>query len=229
MMSQLPPAETSGQAFIKLALEEKVLRFESFTTVTGRKRPYFFSTDMFSSGVPFAAFVNYYVNELLAVKPDFEGLFGLAYKAIPLVCSVAIGLSRRRRDRSFTYNRKGMQDARGKNILVGASLKGRIFVLDDTIGAGKSMREAIGIIRENNAIFAGALVSFDREERSQTGLSTIQELRQEYGVPVLALATLTDLLGYLQIIREAGYYKGINDVIAGMETYRAKYGIRGAV
>jgi len=62
------------------------------------------------------------------------------------------------------------------------------------------------------------LVALDRQERGQGPLSAIQEIEQQYGIPVQALMTMTDLMNYLK-------KENRMDDLARMQSYRAEFGI----
>ena len=82
-------------------------------------------------------------------------------------------------------------------MIVGAALKGKVLIVDDVITDGGAKREAIELIRAHGAVAAGVLIAFDRMERGRGERSAVQELEQEFGIPVVAIATLDDLLALL--------------------------------
>lgn len=88
------------------------------------------------------------------------------------------------------------------------------------ISAGTSVRESVEIIRANGAEPAGVAIALDRMERGQGELSATQEVAQKFGLPVVAIASLDDLLGFL-----AGS-PDLADNLTRVEAYRAQYGVR---
>ena len=146
-------------------------------------------------------------------------LFGPAYKGIPLVAALAMALAQRGRNYPFAYNRKEAKDHGEGGSLVGAPLKGRVLIVDDVISAGTSVRESVELIRAAGATPAGVVIALDRMERGQGELSAVQEVERDYGIPVIAVASLTDLLAYLQQRPEFAVHQ------ASVTRYREQYGI----
>jgi orotate phosphoribosyltransferase len=123
-------------------------------------------------------------------------LFGPAYKGIALAAATAIALAERhQRDLPFAFNRKEAKSHGEGGLLIGAALRGRVLIVDDVITAGTAIRESIGLIRAEGAEPAGVLIALDRQERGQSELSAVQEVEREFGIPVIAIARLDDLLG----------------------------------
>lgn len=155
----------------------------------------------------------------------FDVIFGPAYKGIPLATHASAALSVLGYDVPWAFNRKEAKDHGEGGLIVGASLEGRrVLIVDDVITAGTALGEAIEIIEKAGGIPFGAVVAFDRMEKGKEGdLSAVQESRRKYGIPVVAIATLQDLLGYLEKFPEE---IGENaDWLAGrIEEYRAQYG-----
>jgi orotate phosphoribosyltransferase len=109
--------------------------------------------------------------------------------------------------------------------IVGAPLKGkRVLIVDDVVTAGTAKREAIQKIRKEGGIVVGILVALDRLEKlpapngddSTPMPSAIGEIRKEYGIPVLSILTLDDIIGGLKGTAS-------EEDIRRMEEYRAKY------
>ena len=97
----------------------------------------------------------------------------------------------------YCYNRKKEKDHGEGGTLVGARLAGRVLIVDDVISAGTSVRESVELIRAAGATPAGVLIALDRQERGQGALSAVQEVERDYGIPVVSVATLTDLIAFL--------------------------------
>jgi len=94
------------------------------------------------------------------------------------------------------------------------------LIIDDVISAGTSVRESIETIRAAGADPCGVVIALDRMERGQDELSAVQEVRCNYGIPVVSIATLDDLLGYLQ--GEAEMMQNL----AAVRSYRNRYGVK---
>lgn len=183
--------------FIALACRKGVLRFGSFITKAGRQSPYFFNAGLFDDGASFRELCGFYARAIEASGLACDMLFGPAYKGIPLVAGTAIRLAECGRSLPFAFNRKEAKDHGEGGTLIGAPLAGRVLILDDVISAGTSVRESVNIIRAAGAEPAGVVIALDRMERGSGALSAVQEVRQQYGIPVIAVATLEDLIAYL--------------------------------
>ncbi|KAG5461355.1 MAG: orotate phosphoribosyltransferase [Olpidium bornovanus] len=211
--------------FVEFAIQHSVLRFGSFTLKSGRVSPYFFNAGLFSSGSALASVGRHYAAAVADASSafDFDVLFGPAYKGIPLAVSCAVALADRHgRDVPVAFNRKEKKDHGEGGNLVGAPLEGkRVLVLDDVITAGTAIREAVGVIKEAGGTLAGVIVAIDRQEKGAgaAGDSAVREVEREFGVPVRAIVTLSDVLEHLQ--GKPGYENVIRDI----RNYREQYGI----
>jgi orotate phosphoribosyltransferase len=196
--SRIPnPVLQSQREFLDLAIARNALRFGDFTLKSGRVSPYFFNAGLFDSGAALALLGRAYADAAVQADVRFDMLFGPAYKGIVLAALTAAALAERHgRDVPFAYNRKEAKDHGEGGTLVGASLKGRVLIVDDVITAGTAIREALALLREHGAEPAGVLIALDREERGQGTLSATQELSAEFGIPTIAIARLSDLLAY---------------------------------
>jgi len=204
--------------FISYALDCGVLKFGEFTLKSGRTSPYFFNTGLFNTGAQLGKLGGFYAQALVQseLKPDI--LYGPAYKGIPLVSTTAIAYAQLTgKDIPFAFNRKEAKDHGEGGLIVGAALQGRVLILDDVITAGTSVRESIAIIEGANATPAGVLIALDRQEKGLDDRSAVQEVVQNYGIPVISIINLGDIFEYLQEKSSANL-----DAIA---SYRSLYGI----
>jgi len=208
-----------SREFIKLACDKGVLRFGEFITKAGRKSPYFFNAGLFDDGASFGALCGFYARAIVAAGIDANMLFGPAYKGIPLVAGTAMRLAERGVNLPYCFNRKEAKDHGEGGNLVGAPLAGRVLILDDVISAGTSVRESVEIIRANGAVPAGVVIALDRMERGSGALSAVQEVQAQYEMPVVAVATLNDLIDFL------GDSEALNANLAAVKAYRAEYGV----
>ena len=186
------------QDFIRFAVGRKVLCFGEFQTKAGRLSPYFFNAGLFNDGDSLRNLSQFYAQAIQAAEVPFDMLFGPAYKGIPLAAGTAIALAEQGRNVPYCYNRKEAKDHGEGGSTVGAKLEGRVLIIDDVISAGTSVRESIDLIRNAGAEPCAVVIALDRMERGLGELSAVQEVREIYAIPVIAIATLTDLLGYLQ-------------------------------
>jgi len=208
-----------SQDFIAFACDKGVLRFGEFKTKAGRLSPYFFNAGLFDDGASLARLCDFYAETILAAAIPHDMLFGPAYKGIPLAAGTAIALARRGRNLPFCFNRKEAKDHGEGGTLIGAPLAGRVLILDDVISAGTSIRESVNIIRAAGATPAGVVIALDRQERGQGELSAVQEVQQDFGLPVVAVASLADLIGYL------GGHAELERNLDAVTRYRENYGV----
>ena len=221
------PCETAGRMilpyqtdFIELCTRLGVLKFGSFKLKSGRESPYFFNAGLFSSGAAIAAVGNAYADAIVASDIRFDMLFGPAYKGIPLVTAATAALAEHHGiDLPFAFNRKEAKDHGEGGRIVGSPLQGRVLIVDDVITAGTAIRHSIEIIRAAGAHPAGVLLALDRQERGAVSpLSAVQEVREQFGMPVVAVISLSDLMQHMRIL-------GRDADLASMEAYRDRYGL----
>lgn len=184
--------------FIELAIQCQVIKFGEFTLKSGRISPYFFNAGRFYSGAALSELGCYYAQTIINSGIQFDGLFGPAYKGIPLVASVAIALAHEHSfNKPYSFNRKEAKEHGEGGSIVGAPLQGRILIIDDVITAGTAIRQSVNIIQQAKAEVAGIVLAFDRQERGQGTQSAVQELHADLKVPVLTIARFNDLREYV--------------------------------
>ena len=205
--------------FIEFACQQNVLRFGEFKTKSGRLSPYFFNAGLFNDGAALDKLCAFYARTLLASKLEFDVLFGPAYKGIPLATGTAIALAQAGRNTPFCFNRKEAKDHGEGGLLVGAPLQGRVLIIDDVITAGTAVNESVDIIKAAGATPAGVIIALDRMECGNGDMSAVQEVGIRHGIPVVAIATLTDLINYLRSHPELQAH------LAAVKEYRTQYGV----
>jgi orotate phosphoribosyltransferase len=205
--------------FIRLCLELGVLRFGEFTLKSGRVSPYFFNAGLFNTGHAIAGLGRHYARAAALSGIGFDMLFGPAYKGIPLVTATAAALAEHEHmNLPFAFNRKEAKDHGEGGSIVGAPLAGRVLIVDDVMTAGTAIRESVEIIRSHGATPAGVLIALDREERGQGERSAVQEVQESYGLPVVSVLRLRDLVEHLETA-------GDKDFLEAVRTYRSRYGV----
>ncbi|MBI5922778.1 MAG: orotate phosphoribosyltransferase [Betaproteobacteria bacterium] len=211
-----------SREFIEFACARSVLRFGEFKTKAGRLSPYFFNAGLFNDGASLARLCGFYARAILAAAIPCDMLFGPAYKGIPLVAGTAMALAGQGRNLPYCYNRKEAKDHGEGGMTIGAELAGRVLVVDDVISAGTSVRESVDIIRAAGATPAGVVIALDRMERGsgEEKRSAVQEVQQKFGMPVISVANLDDLIGFLQGSPE------LQQHLAAVTQYRAQYGAK---
>jgi orotate phosphoribosyltransferase len=225
-MKTTASADLLAQDFVKFAVAAGVLRFGEFRTKAGRLSPYFFNSGLFDDGAKLGRLAEFYARRLLGSGLDFDMLFGPAYKGITLASATAVELARLGRTVPFAHNRKEAKAHGEGGLMVGAPLKGRVVIIDDVITDGASKRESVEMIRAAGSAPAAVLIAMDRQERvgaddNLSDVSAVEIFVQSYGLPVLAIATLSDLLQYLQ----TGDDPALGAHLAGVQAYRERYGI----
>jgi orotate phosphoribosyltransferase len=212
--------------FIQFALEANVLSFGEFKTKAGRLSPYFFNAGGFNDGARLSALGCYYAKALQESGLEFDMLYGPAYKGITLAAATAIALADAGRNVPYAYNRKEAKDHGEGGSLVGAPVKGKVVIIDDVISAGTSVRESVKLIRDAGGEPSAVLIALDRMEKSGTATeigdkSAVQAVEQEFGLPVVAIANLADLMAFLT----ASSSTELTSFLPAVKAYREKYGI----
>jgi orotate phosphoribosyltransferase len=215
-----------AQDFVQFAVEAGVLRFGEFKTKAGRLSPYFFNAGGFDDGAKLGRLAGFYARRLIDSGLQFDMLFGPAYKGITLAAAVAIELARLGRNVPYAYNRKEAKDHGEGGTLVGAPVRGRVLVIDDVISAGTSVRESIAMITAAGATPCGVAIALDRQEKGSEGgvdtaRSAVQVVRGQLKLDVASIATLQDLLQYLQSTGAAELAQHLPRVA----DYRDRYGV----
>ena len=224
-MSTNAKPDALAQDFVRFAVEAGVLRFGEFKTKAGRLSPYFFNSALFDDGTKLARLAEFYARRLFASGLAFDMLFGPAYKGITLAAATAMALAQMGRSVPFAFNRKEAKAHGEGGTLVGAPLRGRVVIVDDVITDGASKRESVELIRQAAAEPAAVLIALDRMERSGTddqlsASSAVTDFELAYGLPVIAIATLTDLLQVLQSSADPA----LSSHLARVAAYRERYG-----
>jgi orotate phosphoribosyltransferase len=211
--------------FIDLAMSREALRFGSFKLKSGRESPYFFNAGLFSDGQAAAVLGRCYAAALLRSGLEFDVLFGPAYKGIPLVATTAVALAEHHgRNVPFAFNRKESKSHGEGGNVVGASLRGRVVIVDDVITAGTAIRESLDIIRGAGAQPVAVALALDRQERGQGERSAVQELEAEQGLKCVSVITLAALIEALS--SGAGQPSRISaDQLTALKAYRERYGV----
>jgi orotate phosphoribosyltransferase len=219
-------ADNLAKDFVSFSVEAGVLRFGEFKTKAGRLSPYFFNSGLFDDGAKLGRLAEFYARRLLASGIEFDMLFGPAYKGITLASATAVALAGLGRNVPFCHNRKEAKDHGEGGLMVGAPLKGRVVIIDDVITDGASKRESVEMIRAAGAEPVSVLIAMDRMERkgsddNLSARSSVEEFEAAYGMPVLAIATLGDLLQYLQTNDDPA----LRSHLARVTAYRDRYGV----
>ena len=203
------------EEFIHFMVRSGVLTFGDFVTKSGRKTPYFVNTGNYKTGAQAARLGDYYAACIQEHMPEgITALFGPAYKGIPLAVTAAASLYRNYdRDLPYCFNRKEAKD-HGE----GGSM----------VGYKPQVRESIELFKHVADVHIDALfVSVDRMERGTRECTTLDELREDYGIQVYPIVTIRDVMECLHNKPVDGKVYIDDAMLARMEEYLATYGAKG--
>ncbi len=211
--------QTFQRDFLRFAIDSGVLRFGSFTLKSGRTSPYFFNAGLFDSGAALSRLGRFYAEAIVASGIGFDLLYGPAYKGIPLAAATAIALAEQHgRDIPYAFNRKEAKDHGEGGSIVGRPLAGDVLIIDDVITAGTSVRESVEIIIAAGARPRGVAIALDRREAGRGARSAVEEVRERFGIPVVSIVTVDELIAFLA---EDG---GNAAILGALQSYRAEVG-----
>lgn len=216
------PVRDYQAEFIDFAIRNKVLQFGAFTLKSGRASPYFFNSGLFNDGASIGQLGKFYLRAVEHAGLRFDMLFGPAYKGIPLVTAVAIAYAQElARPLPYSFNRKEEKDHGEGGVVAGAPLRGAALIIDDVVTAGTSVHYSIDLIQRHGARPAAVVIALDRQERGRddAAVSAIEEIKQRYGIPVVPIITLNDLIEFLQ--KNPGHSTELAEILR----YRSEYGI----
>ncbi|UTW47913.1 orotate phosphoribosyltransferase [Bacterioplanoides sp. SCSIO 12839] len=213
--------QTYQKEFIEFAIQQGVLKFGEFTLKSGRVSPYFFNAGLFNTGGALAKLGRFYAAALEASGLEYDVVFGPAYKGIPLATTLTVALADQyNKDMPYVFNRKEAKTHGEGGNLVGSPLTGRVLIVDDVITAGTAIREVMAMINDaEGATPAAALIALNRQEKGNGELSAIQEVERDFGMPVISIVNLNQVLDYVSEDPELSQYA---DAISA---YREQYGV----
>lgn len=218
------------QAFIEFMVKSNVLTFGDFTAKSGRKTPYFVNTGNYKTGEQIAKLGEFYADCIKQNAPDFDVMFGPAYKGIPLVVTTASAMyTKYKTDTNYCFNRKEDKDHGEGGSMVGYKLqdKQKVLIIEDVITAGTAIRESLPMLQACADVeVVGLVISVDRMEKGQGEQSAVQEIFQNYGIKTFPLVTVHEII-------EALYNKPVDGKIyiddeqkQRMEAYIEQYGVK---
>ena len=206
--------------FIDNAINSGALKFGQFELKSGRTSPHFFNAGEFYTGNALAALGRCYASSIVDSGIEFDVLFGPAYKGITLAAATSVALAEHHGiDVPYCFNRKEAKAHGEGGTLVGAPLKGKVLIIDDVITAGTAIREVMSIVEQVGAQAAGVVIGLDRKERGTSDKSAIQEVQDQFNIPVASIIDIDDILQYLKTKPEK------SKVVADIDKYRQQYGV----
>ena len=206
--------------FIDNAINSGALKFGRFELKSGRTSPHFFNAGEFYTGNALAALGRCYASSIVDSGIEFDVLLGPAYKGITLAAATSVALAEHHGiDVPYCFNRKEAKAHGEGGTLVGAPLKGKVLIIDDVITAGTAIREVMSIVEQVGAQAAGVVIGLDRKERGTSDKSAIQEVQDQFNIPVASIIDIDDILQYLKTKPEK------SKVVADIDKYRQQYGV----
>lgn len=216
------------EEFIAFLVECNALKFGEFELKSGRIAPYFINTGMFDTGAKIQKLGTYYAKAINAhFKEDFHGIYGPAYKGIPLCITAACALADMGIDKGYVFNRKEAKTYADKSAVVGMSLSAdtRLILVDDVITSGKAIRESLEVLKEcNDPQVCGIVISVNRQEKGKTDKNALAEVADTLGIPIFAIVTIREIIDFLHNREIAGKIVLDDPMKAKIETYLETYG-----
>ncbi|MCK5164888.1 MAG: orotate phosphoribosyltransferase [Desulfobacula sp.] len=221
---------TYKEEFIEFLIECNALRFGEFELKSGRIAPYFINTGMFDTGLKIKKLGTFYAKAMQEHFPDnFDGIYGPAYKGIPLCISAAQALADMGMDKGYVFNRKEAKTYADKSLVVGMPLTSetRLILVDDVITSGKAIRESLEILKScNSPKVNGIIISVNRQEKGKTDKNALREVEQILGIPIHSIVTITDIKEYLHNKQIEGRIILDDHMLAKINAYLEKYGAK---
>ena len=206
--------------FIDNALNSGALKFGQFRLKSGRLSPHFFNAGEFYRGKALAALGQCYAAAIVESGIEFDVLFGPAYKGITLAAATSIALAEQHdMDVPYCFKRKEAKSHGEGGTIVGAPLEGKVLIIDDVITAGTAIREVMSMVEQAGAKAAGVVIGVDRKERGNGQSSAIQEVEQQFDMPVVSIIDIDDILTYLEAKPD------MQQLVEQIKEYRKEYGV----
>ncbi|MDA8136927.1 MAG: orotate phosphoribosyltransferase [Desulfobacteraceae bacterium] len=219
---------TYKEEFIEFLVECNALRFGEFELKSGRLAPYFINTGMFDTGLKIKRLGGFYARAIQEHFSDrFDGIYGPAYKGIPLCISAASALADLGLDKGYVFNRKEAKTYADKSVVVGMPLttESRLILVDDVITSGKAIRESLEVLKScGNPRVSGIIISVNREEKGKTDANALKEVEKTLGIPIHAIVTITDIKTRLHNRRINGRIILDDRMLSKINAYLEQYG-----
>ncbi len=219
---------TYKEEFIEFLVKCNALKFGEFQLKSGRIAPYFINTGMFDTGAKIKKLGIYYAKSVQEhFGSDFDGIYGPAYKGIPLSIAAVMALSDMDIDKGYVFNRKEAKTYADKSKIVGmpVNARTRLVIVDDVITSGKAIRESLEVLKTcGSPAVEGIVISVDRQEKGSGDKNALKEVEENLDIPIFAIVTITDIKNFL-INRKINDKIVINDaMVKRIDAYLDKYG-----
>lgn len=219
---------TYKEAFIEFLVACDAIRFGEFTLKSGRQAPYFINTGMFDTGNKIQKLGQFYAKAIQEhLGNNFDGIYGPAYKGIPLCISAAQALAEMGMDKGYVFNRKEAKNYGDKSVIVGMPLtaESRLVLVDDVITSGKAIRESLDVLYACGARKpSGIIISVNRQEKGKTDKNALREVEENLNIPIHAIVTITDIKTYLHNRDIKGRVVIDDAMLAKIDAYLNEYG-----
>lgn len=219
---------TYKEEFIEFLVQCNALKFGEFQLKSGRIAPYFINTGMFDTGVKIKKLGTYYARAIQEhFGDDFDGIYGPAYKGIPLCITAAAALADDGLDKGYVFNRKEAKTYADKSAVVGMPLTGstRLILVDDVITSGKAIRESLEVLKTcNDPGVSGIVISVNRQEKGRTDQNALTEVADTLGIPIFAIVTISEIIAFLHNREIDGKVVLDDETRANIEAYLETYG-----
>lgn len=195
--------------FIELMLDCGVLVFGEFILKSGRQSPYFINTGKFRTGSQLSRLGNFYADCMSEVVGENELrcdkkflLFGPAYKGIPLAAVASCALYQKYgADVRYCFNRKEIKDHGEGGMFIGSAPAedDKIIIVEDVITAGTAVRETVPFLKSAaQASIPYMFISVNREERTDSGSTAVDEVKSEFGIDIYSIVTVREIREYIR-------------------------------
>ena len=219
---------TDKESFIRFLVACNALKFGEFQLKSGRVAPYFINTGMFDTGKKITQLGTHYAKAVHRhFSTGFDGIYGPAYKGIPLCVSTAMAMADMGHDTGYVFNRKEAKTYADKSSTVGMTLTSgtRLILVDDVITSGKAIRESLDILKTSgNPRVNGIVISVDRQEKGTTDRNALAEVADTLGIPIYAIITLADITAFLHNKEINGKVMLDDAMMEKINAYLAEYG-----
>ena len=218
-----------SEQFIEHALKIGVIELKEQKLKSGRISPYFFNSGKFDSGRSLNKLTAAYARVICEhFQKDrnftFDVLYGPPYKGTMIVPALAGKLETVHDPIRYCSSRKEVKQHGEEGLLLAAPIRpgDRVLIVDDVITDGWTKKEAVKFIKEQGGEPVGLIIAFDRRERGEdSDFSAAQEFERGCHIPVVAVATLNDLIKVLERQRD----EEKKEVLEKIRAYQRMYGV----
>lgn len=219
---------TYKEEFIEFLIACNALKFGRFELKSGRIAPYFINTGMFDTGLKIKKLGTYYAKAIQDhFTGNFDGIYGPAYKGIPLCISAAQAISDMGMDKGYVFNRKEAKTYADKSLVVGMPLTSdsRLILVDDVITSGKAIRESLEVLKScDNPKVIGIVISVNRQEKGKTDKNALKEVEDILDIPIHSIVTISEIKTYLHNKEIDGKVVLDTAMLSKIDSYLKEYG-----